>query len=159
MIAFAPPAPLVSADGPTGLVRIADGVTPGGQHWHLRAKAVHGEYDTEISLPFPDGDDGGGGESGPLPPARFLSAVSGSGFGRAKDEYEVDGLVGTGVARLRLTTAAGTTVLRPRTTPPAALKRYPALRRIKMYVSFPAAEPQRIEALDAAGAVIASRKL
>jgi hypothetical protein len=159
VIPFAPPLPLVHADGPTGLVRIADGVTARGQHWHLRARADHGQYITDLSLPFPDGDDGGGGQSGPLPPATFLSAVAGSGFGRDKDEYEVDGVVGSSVTTLRLTTASGTTILRPRRTPPAALRRYPALKRIKMYVSFPAAEPQRIDALDATGAVIASQRL
>jgi hypothetical protein len=160
VIPLAPPTPLVPATAYlSGLATIADGVTPRGQHWHLRARADHRDYTAEVALPFPDGDDGGGFQSGALPPATFLSGVSGSGFGRDRDEYEVDGVVGTKVATLRLTTTTGTTILRPRRTPPAALRRYPALKKIKLYVSFPAAEPQRIEALDAAGNVIGTQKL
>lgn len=159
MIALALPLPLVHADGPSGLVRIADGVSAGGQHWHLRARADHGEYITSFSLPLPHGEDGGALQSGPLPPARFLTAGIGSDLGTRKDEYEVDGVVGAGVATLRLTTASGVMTLRPRRTPPAALRRYPALKRIKLYVKFLTAEPQQVEALDGTGAVVATRRL
>jgi hypothetical protein len=158
MIALAPPSPVVTTAS-TPFATIASGVTSGGQRWRLRAEADHDGYVAGLSLPLPGDLDAGAYESHRLPAATYLSAETAHGLGRKRDEQEVDGVVGARVARLRVTTASGTVTIRPRTNPAAALRRYPQLKRLKLYVKFLDAAPQKVEALDTAGRVIASQKL
>jgi hypothetical protein len=157
----AAPAALQQTPTPTTFT-VAAGRSAGGQHWVQTTHMEFGSVVVELSLPGPDGVDGGGGMRGrPTARAPLRMIAQGDGLGRTRDETEIDGAVPRVVRALRVTTARRTVLVHTRPAPRRALRRWPTLRQVRYFVHFFAGGDQAlsVRALDARGAVIAERAL
>ncbi len=140
-------------------VRIARGTSPGGVRWTLDA-AIHGRW-LQLDTGLPAADGYGGSMTFPWRSRLRLGVGIGSGLGRA-DEWAIDGVAYRTVDRLRVTTAAGTTVtFRSRRAPRSAVRRHPQLDRYRYVMRFFPADqrPLGVTALGPRGTVVAEQSL
>lgn len=138
--------------------RISSGTSPGGVRWSMDATISGGTLQLDTWLPVADGS--GGALSMPWRSRDRLDFGIGSGLGRA-NEWSIDGLTFRTVDRLRVTTAAGTTVtFRPRRAPSSAIRRYPKLALYRYFIRFFPTDqrPLVVTALSPSGRVIAQQQ-
>lgn len=138
--------------------RISSGTSPGGVRWSMDGTISGPTLQLDTWLPEADGS--GAVSSMPWRSRDRLDFGIGSGLGPA-DEWSIDGLTFRTVDRLRVTTAAGTTVtFRPRRAPRSAIRRYPKLALYRYFIRFFPTDqrPLVVTALSPGGRVIAQQQ-
>jgi hypothetical protein len=131
---------------------VEHGRSPGEQRWfQLACLTTKNHIEVDISLPGPDGTDGGGGMLRPMPTPRRSVYVDapGVGFGAHGNEDEIDGVAFRTTVKLKLYYRTG----KPRTTrtvpaPTAERRRYRYLHGVRFFAYFFVDEhglPQRLD--------------
>jgi hypothetical protein len=140
--------------GWNGLVPVQDGVSKQGAHWHMTARAAHGELILGMNVR----DFDGWYLSAPLDAREVIDVDHADDIGD-QEESLLDGYAYATVASVQVKTATRTLTLHPRAAPKRALKHWPDLKKLRFFVHFFPKDdaPTTVTALDASGKVLVTR--
>jgi hypothetical protein len=134
--------------GWNAMVPVQDGVSKGGLHWHMTARAEHGRLTLGMDVRDFDGwfVDTALSRRVPLTADRAEDAGP-------RDEAILDGFVYRTVATVQVQTDKRTLTLHPRPAPARARKRWPDLDKARFFAHFFASDdaPRTVTALAADG--------